>query len=729
MLQGSDMWVVDRKKLCLEHGCGGKASGSRNRRLSMAVTVALDSSPARKALVNSGNAKALQTSAKNYGFDVTSRQAQRFVRKVSVTSWELYVLEMIHLESFFDYLRKTDPTGSYFLEKQDDKYNGVEVSTFRRYFCSMGAVRQFLNTDLLHVLAFDAAHMKHAFGGVCLAAVFVTANMKIVPLAWALVSSEDEENCAWFVSQVVEILGEHKFVWFSDQGTAILCEQVEKVLRRHGHVRSLCAKHLIRTLEVMKQSGKLKGSLKGIRFLIYKWARSRTEDFARTVMQEIKSVNKGVAAYLEERKSLILAAEFLGKGTSRGGRITDQLIESFFNMVMPFREKGPVDGILWMFKRWEQVQDGERAALQSWSRPQYQGMRAGGLAMNASRKFFNATCNADKYSVNITKQNTRSIVGVVADEEGRVREIRLDRQSDGTISVSCPCMEWEETGLPCARATRLLAAAGWCREGFPEGCFKPYLLKRTWEEQSKISIPHLTTPQWLSDQARQNPVKVLRAMPLTLLPGRIPGIAGRPKERNRQRKTINSHHKRWKPQFEPSRRRSTAVVDEIEGDDEEIDPAFDVDVEEGDELEDSSEEGPSDASCEEDREEAEENVPLALEGEQSVSAVWAWGSGKRVSSTASLCSCCGEEGHKWPTCRKRNIEFMLVSLGVMEPSKEPLLENQRISDAQEAHIMVEQEVFKQQKVKDKNRSKKTRMKRSKNDTSSTKSGMKKSKTR
>lgn len=167
---------------------------------------------------------------------------------------------------------------------------------------------------------------------------------------------------------------------------------------------ALCAKHLIRTLEVMKQSGKLKGSLKGVRYLIYKWARSRTEEFAKGVMKEIRKVNSGVASYLEERKSLILAAEFLGKDISRGGRITDQLIESFFNMVMPFREKGPVSGILWMFKRWEEVPDEERSALQSWSRPQYQGMRASSLSMNASRKFFNLTCDADSYNVYIKSQ-------------------------------------------------------------------------------------------------------------------------------------------------------------------------------------------------------------------------------------------------------------------------------------------------------------------------------------
>lgn len=304
------------------------------------------------------------------------------------------------------------------------------------------------------------------------------------------------------------------------------------------------------------------------------------------------------------------------------------------------------------------------------------------------------------------------VVGTVEDKEGAQRTIELARAKDGTISVSCPCMHWEETGLPCARAAKLLAVVGWCSHGFPKGCFRSFLLKDTWEEQARIPVPHLVAPSWLNEQAQQNPAKFVRSTPLTLLPGRIWGTAGRPKERTRRRKTINSHHNRWKAGFEPAtRRRFRPSREGLEGDDEEIDLAMDDDddIEEEEDIE-SSGEGISAEGNSEDDDDGEEEAPqktlAPLEGEQSVAAVWAWGSGKRTSSSPSLCSCCGESDHKWPTCRKRNVEFMLVSLGIMKGVNEiDLIENEpnaRNADSQ----MITREEIKQSEPKGRGGSKK-----------------------
>ncbi len=39
-----------------------------------------------------------------------------------------------------------------------------------------------------------------------------------------------------------------------------------------------------------------------------------------------------------------------------------------------------------------------------------------------------------------------------------------------------------------------------------------------------------------------------------------------------------------------------------------------------------------------------------------------------------LCNACGKEGHAWPTCRRKNVEFMLLKIGAMRVPKK--LDNQ-----------------------------------------------------
>ncbi len=54
--------------------------------------------------------------------------------------------------------------------------------------------------------------MKSAFGGVCLAAVIVTANSRLFPAAWAIVDSENEANCVWFAEQFLSCFSGIDFV-------------------------------------------------------------------------------------------------------------------------------------------------------------------------------------------------------------------------------------------------------------------------------------------------------------------------------------------------------------------------------------------------------------------------------------------------------------------------------------------------------------------------------------
>ncbi len=103
--------------------------------------------------------------------------------------------------------------------------------------------------------------MKSAFGGVCLAAVIVTAISKLFPAARAVVDSENEHNCVWFAERFLQTFPDIDFVWMTDQGTALTCDALEELLEEKDQTPSFCAKHVIKTLEVAGSKKEISGPM------------------------------------------------------------------------------------------------------------------------------------------------------------------------------------------------------------------------------------------------------------------------------------------------------------------------------------------------------------------------------------------------------------------------------------------------------------------------------------
>lgn len=566
-----------------------------------------------------------------------------------------------------------------------DVYNGAEVQTFRRYFLSWGAASQIVvDTPLLYLLAVDGGHMKSAFGGVCLAAIVATANLKIFPAAWAVVDSENEENCLWFFEQVVRCFVGIHFVWMTDQGSALTCDAIGQLLEREDQLESLCAKHVIKTIEVARTRKEISGALTGVRELVYRFARSRTREWGDKILMEIERKNPYVSKYLRDRRDKIEASSFLENDRRRGGRITSQLVESFFNMVRPFREKGLVDGIIWMCKKFQAVQVDERESLKRWLSKDYKGERITCLSRVASAKFFELVGGKDDaFRVeNLLCTDLELSGNVVRTTDGSARQIRISRANvGGRMVIDCPCLTRQECGFPCARATQLLVEGGWCRPGLPAGSVAEYLSVDAWKLQSSIDIVIPAEPAWLRDFNKLNPSGPLKALisdvqTLKLFPGRIPAPAGRPKLVKRAKKLFNSHFGRLKSVTErgDAKKKSKLVEREMagEGDDEVI--VVDEDVPElleneeigeiGDAEDGNEDSGPATGRVGE--EILEQRVA------KSVSDLWlVENEAKKKTRKEARCASCGAFGHKWPKCRFRNIELMLVNINAM-PS-EPIL--------------------------------------------------------
>ncbi len=400
------------------------------------------------------------------------------------------------------------------------------------------------------------------------------------------------------------------------------------------------------------------------------------------MLAEIERKNRDVAAYLRKRRDKIEAASFLEPDRRRGGRITSQLVESFFNMIRPFREMGLVEGVVWMCKKFQEIQLEERESLKRWQSKDYKGERIMCLSRVASAKFFEVVGwrDDDAFKVENLQSTDVELVGdVVKKADGSVRHIRISRAEVGArIVIDCPCLTRQELGFPCARATRLLIDGGWCTQGLPAGAVAEYISADAWRMQTAVNIVVPAEPVWLSAFNKQNPPASLRALvleegALKLLPGRVPVPAGRPKLVKRLKKQFNSHFARLKSATEKGdakRKPKAEIESRAEGDDDDI--VEDWDVPEVPLNEKSSEEDESDGGRDDEPEGSPgKEMVVVPKVVKAFADLWLVGNDARSKKRKEAeCSSCGAAGHKWPKCRARNIELMLVNIGAM-PS-EPL---------------------------------------------------------
>ncbi len=88
----------------------------------------------------------------------------------------------------------------------------------------------------------------------------------------------------------------------TDQGTALTCDAINDLLDNENQFQSLCAKHVIKTIELARAKEEFSGSMSGVRELIYKLARSRATDYGDKVLADIERKNRDVANYLRDRR-------------------------------------------------------------------------------------------------------------------------------------------------------------------------------------------------------------------------------------------------------------------------------------------------------------------------------------------------------------------------------------------------------------------------------------------
>jgi hypothetical protein len=130
-----------------------------------------------------------------------NRVAQKLVRAEVAPNDATIVLEYHLLSQFLAQCKEVDKNGLYEVVSTELEYNGALQSTLRYWAVSFGAVKQMLvETDILHLVAFDSGHWCNTFGGVLFAAITAHANRGLLPVlvGGALVENTERFAHIWF---------------------------------------------------------------------------------------------------------------------------------------------------------------------------------------------------------------------------------------------------------------------------------------------------------------------------------------------------------------------------------------------------------------------------------------------------------------------------------------------------------------------------------------------------
>ncbi|RZC69566.1 hypothetical protein C5167_032715 [Papaver somniferum] len=158
----------------------------------------------------------MESFTRDFGFDISRYYAYACKKHALNTSWGENEKSFMFLNWYKNKLIETNPGSHVVLEVEEGTNN------FQRMFICFEACSRGFNF-CRPVLFVDAAHLKRKYLGHMMAATGLTGNDKIFPLAYGVVSSENEANWKWFLDNLKKVLSplRSKLTFVSDRGIGL----------------------------------------------------------------------------------------------------------------------------------------------------------------------------------------------------------------------------------------------------------------------------------------------------------------------------------------------------------------------------------------------------------------------------------------------------------------------------------------------------------------------------
>ncbi|XP_058189190.1 uncharacterized protein LOC131306780 [Rhododendron vialii] len=214
-------------------------------------------------------------------------------------------------------------------------WTSTNEGKFKQLFVSYGcSIAAFRKGYLRPVLKLDAYFLTGYYRGHVISASAHDADDGLYPLAYAIVSSENDEDWLWFLINLKEVIGGRQVVLVTDRNTSLL-SSIIKVFG--GDCNSWCLRHLKENFSKSASSKGLKAerrntALKVVNDLAY----ARTEDSFKSHLGKLYGICPDLSKWVEDNNPKHWSNAFFPY--KRWDKMYTNLAECFNSWLLPLRE-------------------------------------------------------------------------------------------------------------------------------------------------------------------------------------------------------------------------------------------------------------------------------------------------------------------------------------------------------------------------------------------------------
>jgi MULE transposase domain/SWIM zinc finger len=377
-------------------------------------------------------------------------QANAYIHKKSNDTLEAQLGQYMLLPSLYDTYKRLDRDGTYLLESVVSPWDR-SVKQFSRSYASLSFIKTFWDKAQMDLVICDGTFTKvRLFKHILLIAVTFDGNNMAVILAYAVVDVENADNWTWFKECLEQDFPGIR-VWMSDADKGIYSEQFSLSLSQSDEMKlSRCIRHLAENCKLACNGPMNENNKK----LIGDLAKQRTARGYSVVLEEINSINKQWASYLNEKREQFATYCFLQQGYMRYGKVTSNGVEVINGSIMDIRHLP----ILYLTESMIQYQREKflhrKAEAAKWIEERRLYTRyAEDIIMKWSH-------HASKKDVEVVHHDCPVYKARVS--VGTATEARLNLQyvtvavNVETYTADCECKYHDEMGIPCPHIIALL---------------------------------------------------------------------------------------------------------------------------------------------------------------------------------------------------------------------------------------------------------------------------------
>ncbi|KAF5942691.1 hypothetical protein HYC85_020333 [Camellia sinensis] len=312
----------------------------------------------------------------------------------------------------------------------------TEESKFKQLFVAYGCSITGFMAGCRPLLFIDACDLTGPYQGHLLSATAHDADDNLYPLAYAVVSSENDDDWLWFAQNLKEIICQHQVVFITNRKPSLLKAMTDVF---GSDCNAWCLRDLKENFSKFASSKMIKGSKKQTTLRVLdQIAYARTEQLYRLHLTKLTAIDKDLGKWVEESAPRQWANAFFPY--KRWDKMYINLAECFNSWILPERDldifqlmKGHVDRTTEMLLR-------KQTEVQSWKLP---------VGPNIEKMI--KLCQDQ--SNGFTHRATSTFEFAVTDCDHKTFAVKLNPSY-------CSCLEWQMTGIPCPHACRAIHGAG-----------------------------------------------------------------------------------------------------------------------------------------------------------------------------------------------------------------------------------------------------------------------------